>query len=122
MARMFRCVNPDCLPEGGKPENGFEFLAETPTADCPKCAGQTLALLPVHFLVKDKDGKIKTGMGRRRIACRPDVAEIRGRLTGVAAAVTCPACKATKDYEAENTAVALADEHEIAIGTPLAGE
>lgn len=126
--RIFRCLNQECSEHPhGRP--GFDFQAATDKMpdgsplECPKCGSEALVpVLPVHLLVKDKAGPIKTGLGRRTIACRPDIKTISGRLTGEPAAVTCPSCQASEAYKALESEIRVLDEHEIPdIGTPLGG-
>lgn len=127
--RMYRCLNPDCTEHPhGRP--GFDFTTEGTTQpngeplECPKCGGTELTpLIPVHLIVADKAGPIKTGKGRRRIVCRPDLVKIQGRLTGETAAVTCPVCAASKEFETLKHEARALDEHEIPdVGTPLVTE
>lgn len=120
--RMFRCYNADCSDDPhGRPGHDFATAGDGKGLECPKCGGSELTpLVPVHLIVTDKEGPIKTPKGRRRVVCQPMLREIRGRLTGAADAVTCPVCKASKEFAAMGAVVAAMDEHEIPTGTPLA--
>jgi ssDNA-binding Zn-finger/Zn-ribbon topoisomerase 1 len=122
MARLYRCTNKSCStdPHGRRI---FDFVTEAkPEAIvCPKCgdAHYLVPLVPVHFLAADPQGPIRSAEGRSRVACRPDMAEVKGRLTGEPSAVTCPACKGTKLFEERQRKLAEVEEEEVEIGKPL---
>jgi len=81
----------------------FEFEAEQPV--CPECnASGTLVveLVPVHYLIPAPAGPIRTGSGRRQVACSPMLA-VLPHSTSERGSVTCSACKASQvfaDHEA----------------------
>lgn len=83
---------------------GLEFESHEP--QCPRCqASGNFAIIPlvnVHLYVQDqKHGPILSEHGRRlKVACKPDATNPHGvPCSGEATAVTCPACKATREYQ-----------------------
>lgn len=96
---LFRCLNEPCGAAGeGLPVHDFE------NADgvCPKCAAgvkthpRTVVQREViHYLVNDDAGPIRGPNGNRRVACDPDAKRLPRQATALAAAVSCPACKAS---------------------------
>lgn len=100
MAKLWRCLNPDC--HEGKPGEApvFDFEADLPV--CPKCGAdgrkhplRIAERACVHYLVNADDGPVKTPHGNRRVACLPAVKKLPPHCTGEVACVTCPACLGT---------------------------
>lgn len=89
---LYRCSNENC-DEGGPHGAPFECASKKPV--CPLCGDDAPnLLLVVHYLVKDPNGPIRTGLGRRLIACNPAGKELP-QCSGSRDAVTCPACRAS---------------------------
>lgn len=119
--RRFRCVNPDCPKVREQLRPAYEFEDADKDARCPECDAEPLPVVMIHLLVKDLQGPIRTRLGRRRIACAPEFAAVKGRLACETVAVTCPACVASSYFRAMQAEAVLADEHEIPAGVPLGG-
>lgn len=110
---LWRCLNPSCATNpAGMP--GFDFQAPAPV--CPKCkrdgrqrqfANFVHKIEVVHLHVADAAGPDIGEGSMYRVVCGGSLFGKRG--TGVPAAVTCPACKASNEYEA-----LLPDEEKIA--------
>lgn len=104
---LYRCTNENC-GEGGPNGAPFEDASRKPV--CPLCGDDApQELVVVHYLVKDANGPIRTGLGRRLIACNPATKELP-QCSGAREAVTCPACRASGVFalhEGANT-----DQHE----------
>lgn len=83
---------------------GTDFAAHEPR--CPRCqatAEAIVRLCDVHLMVRDqRNGPIVGLYGYRyHVACKPDALNPRGApMSEQAAAVSCPACKATREYAA----------------------
>jgi hypothetical protein len=81
---------------------GLEFENAEPV--CPRCkvGGDTVVpLVRVHYYAADPRGPIGGSFGRLRLACAPGEANPKGLpATGEPTAVTCEACKKTKEYQA----------------------
>lgn len=89
---LYRCTNENC-DEGGPKGAPFEDASKKPV--CPLCGDDgPQELVAVHYLVADPAGPIRTGLGRRRIACAPAGKELP-QASGSRDAVTCPACRAS---------------------------
>lgn len=86
---LYRCVNDNCGVGG-------EFEADKP--DCPHCKAPAIELVPVHYLVLDDDGPMKSPHGNRRVACMPARSRLPKAASGERAAVTCPKCKASAAF------------------------
>ncbi len=100
----FRCLNEDCSESLHAPE--FNFAAESPT--CPKCnsPAKVIKLTPVHYLVNDTTGLIRTANGTRKIVCKPTVRRMSADnvCSGERLAVTCPDCRETAVFKAHDAA------------------
>lgn len=89
---LYRCTNESC-DEGGPTGAPFEDASKKPV--CPLCGDDgPQVLVAVHYLVADPAGPIRTGLGRRKIACLPAGKELP-QCSGSREAVTCPACRAS---------------------------
>lgn len=118
MSKFFRCENPDCATRP-------DFEAEHPV--CPDCGadgrthpGLATELTPVHYLVKDAKGPIRTAIGQRAIACAPARARLFRSCSGDRTAVTCPKCRASEVYRAHEAGGV--DQHEDFAEKKLAAE
>lgn len=108
--KLFRCAGETC---------GAEFEAAAP--ECPTCKGAVVVeLTPVHYLVADASGSIKTQIGNRRIACMPTRARLPQAATGERVAVTCSRCKAAPVFAAHEEAGV--DQHTGALEAKIKAE
>lgn len=88
--KLFRCRVEGCTAG----------VFEAPKPVCPGCGANGAegdpveVLVPVHYLVPDRAGPIRTGIGRRAVACDPKCAKLP-QATGHRPAVTCPKCLAS---------------------------
>ncbi|VTT96562.1 unnamed protein product [Gemmataceae bacterium] len=91
-AKLFRCTSCED-PVTRRP--GVEFEAAGPT--CPACGDAAVELETIHF--DPPSGR--PGKGLNRAACDPALRIGRPRLvmSGLVAAVTCRACKATEVWK-----------------------
>lgn len=102
---LYRCQNPACStdPHG---RLIFDFEADQPR--CPKCNADSrrpehkfvvVKREVIHFHIEDPRGP-DAGFGkRRRIACDAKGSIAGKHATGDVAAVTCPACRKTPEWE-----------------------
>ena len=92
--KLFRCEQGGC--------DAGEF--ESANGACPKCSKPSQELVPIHYLVPDDKGPIRTMLGNRLIACQPTLRTLP-QSSGERSAVTCPKCKASAlfaEHEANN--------------------
>jgi len=101
--KLWRCLNEECVEDGGKP--GYDFEAAAPV--CPKCGADgrknTQAVSErarLHYLVSSPDGAIVTPNGNRYVACDPAAKRLPKYATGYHGAVTCPECLASEVVKA----------------------
>jgi hypothetical protein len=93
--KLFRCEAEGCTTG----------VFEAPKGVCPGCAASAadgdpvVELVPVHYLVPDKAGPIRTKIGRRSVACDPKSARLP-QASGDRDAVTCPKCRASALFAA----------------------
>lgn len=116
--KFYRCCNPDCAAHP-------DFEADVPV--CPDCKADgrlhsalLTELVPVHYLVKNPTGPIRTAVGNRSVACKPALARIPQAATGERFAVTCPACKASAVFKEHETGEV--DQHVPFIESKIAKE
>lgn len=102
----FRCFCNGVFP------NGSEF--ESATGHCPKCKRQSpCVLVDVHYMVLGDGLILSMVAGLQRVACQPNRPGLAMHnqdmfsATGVVTAVTCPKCKATREWQvaAEDEAI-----------------
>jgi hypothetical protein len=87
---LFRCRAEGCESDG----EAFESNERAPV--CSACGNEECkAIEAVHYLVIAADGPIRTGDGRRSIACAPKEKKLPPHCTGERTAATCPACRAS---------------------------
>lgn len=92
--------------------SGTRYLEWEGDGQCPRCgrgyvpgAGQVAPLTDVHLVVMAEDGPIWGGEGRQRVACQPRRDYLATTVDDFFAAsddpraVTCPACRATREYQ-----------------------
>ena len=95
---LWLCFNGEC--------EGFMRRFEADENLCPLCdANSGEAVVTIHYLFPDKGGVIRTGIGRRSVACDPGAKRLPKHATGSRADVTCAACRASEIYarhDAEN--------------------
>lgn len=101
---LFRCRAEGCE------SNGEPFESNERAPACPVCENEPCReLVAVHYLVIAADGPIRTGIGRRAVACAPKDKKLPMHCTGERTAVTCPACKASAVFAEHEKA--NADQH-----------
>jgi hypothetical protein len=85
---LWRCMNERCPVRGNH---------EAADGVCPDCRGSLrVELVPVCYLVPaGSDGPIRTMLGHRMVACRPDMQALPPAATGHRGSVTCPRCLAS---------------------------
>lgn len=106
---FFRCYQ--CVDRSGPQPLGREFEGDAPS--CPRCGAGWPAVMPlvaVHLLVPDPKGLIQGQAGRFRVACdaKRDRLAVMGpggliedyHASGDAAAISCRACRGTKEFAA----------------------
>ena len=112
MSKLWRCL---LCADMNDPDRYWGLDFEDTDPKCPRCKAGPNAVIPrvfVHFLFPATDGPIGGMAGRRfRAACKPEYTNRNlgehFRASGEPGAVTCPACKATRDYDSFKDAISL---------------